>query len=128
MILIDTSAWIDFFRDRAPAADRVDAALASNDAAWCGPIETELRRGFVNARERDQTLPLLAGCHFLPQPPDLWLEAGELGFALRRRGITPKTFDLLIAVYALSNAASLLSTDSNFKAMIKAGIPLQLVS
>jgi predicted nucleic acid-binding protein len=126
MILIDTSAWIEFFRDRDPVAGAVDAALANNDAAVCGPVEAELRRGLANDRERRKVLPLLDACHILAQPADLWTEAGDLGFALRRRGVTPKTVDLLIATYALTHSAILLSTDKDFLAMQKAGVPLQL--
>jgi predicted nucleic acid-binding protein len=126
MILVDTSAWIEFFRDRAPVASAVDEALASNEAAVCGPVEAELRRGLRTSRERRTVLPLLDGCHRLAQPPRLWTEAGDLGFVLRRRGVTPKTLDLLIATYALNHSASLLTTDKDFAAMHKAGIPLLL--
>jgi tRNA(fMet)-specific endonuclease VapC len=126
MILIDTSAWIEFFRGRDPVASAVDATLADNEAAWCGPIEAELRRGLLNEREREKVLPLLESCHLLAQPTQLWSEAGDLGFALRRRGVTPKTLDLLIATYALSHSATLLTTDRDFVAMQKAGVPLQL--
>jgi len=126
MILIDTSAWIDFFRGRDPVAEAVDHALAVNDAALCGPIETELRRGLSNERERKKVLPLLDACHVLSQPAELWAEAGDLGFALRRRGVSPKTLDLLIATYALSHSATLLTTDKDFRAMQEAGIPLVL--
>lgn len=128
MILIDTSAWIDFFRGRDPLASAVDAALAHNEAAVCGPVETELRRGLATDRERRVVLPLLEGCHQLSQPPELWAEAGDLGFALRRRGITAKTMDLLIAVYALSHSASILSADKDFAAMRKAGVAIQLAA
>lgn len=127
MILVDTSAWIDFFRGRDPVARAVDDALAANEAALCGPIETELRRGLSNERERKKVVPLLDACHALSQPPDLWAEAGDLGFALRRRGVTPTSMDLLIATYALSHSAALLTTDKDFRAMQKAGIPLVLV-
>ena len=127
MILVDTSAWVDFFRGREPFATAVDEAIAANQAAVCGPIETELRRGLANARERDKVLPLLAGCHVLAQPSDLWVAAGALGFALRRRGVTPKTLDLLIAVYALDHSAALLTVDGDFATMRRKGIPLQLV-
>lgn len=128
MMLIDTSAWIEFFRGREPTASAVDDALASNEAALCGPIEAELRRGLLNERERAKVLPLLEGCHSLVQPEQLWQEAGDLGFALRRRGVTPKTIDLLIATYALSHSTGLLTIDKDFSAMKKAGVPLQLVS
>jgi predicted nucleic acid-binding protein len=127
MILIDTSAWIQFFRGQEPLASSVDDALATNDAALCGPIETELRRGLLNERERKKVLPLLGGCHWLATPDNLWTEAGDLGYGLRRRGITPKTLDLLIATYALANDVALLTADSDFRHMQKTGIPLVLL-
>jgi predicted nucleic acid-binding protein len=126
MILIDTSAWIEFFRGRDPVASVVDETLASNEAALCGPVEAELRRGLANDRERSRVLPLLDACHMLAQPEHLWKDAGDLGFALRRRGVTPKTLDLFIATYALTHAAALLTIDKDFLAMQKAGIPLHL--
>jgi predicted nucleic acid-binding protein len=128
MILIDASAWIELFRGRDPMASRVDDALATNEAALCGPIVAELRRGLRDERERNAVLPLLDGCHFIEQPPDLWTEAGDLGFALRRRGISPKSLDLLIAVHALGRSAVLLTLDKDFLAMRKAGVPLVLAA
>jgi predicted nucleic acid-binding protein len=126
MILVDTSAWIEFFRGRDPLASAVDRALAGNEAALCGPVEVELRRGLSSERERASVLPLLTGCHMLPKPEHLWMEAGDLGFALRRRGISPKTIDLLIATYALVHSATLLTNDKDFANMRKAGVQLQL--
>jgi predicted nucleic acid-binding protein len=128
VILIDTSAWIDFFRDAGGAADEVEAALSEGEAAWCGPIAAELRRGFASAKERARVLPLLDGCQWLSQPENLWEEAGDLGYVLRRKGVTVKTFDLLIATYALSHGSALLTVDADFHAMKKKGIPLQLVA
>ncbi len=72
MILIDTSAWIEFFRGRDPIASIVDDALATNDAALCGPVETELRRGLRDERERKKVLPLLDAGETLYEPEDLW--------------------------------------------------------
>ena len=126
MILVDTSAWIEFFRGRNPLARVVDDVLAANDAAVCGPVETELRRGFLNERDRKRVLPLLNGCHWLAKPEELWTEAGDLGFHLRRHGISPKTLDLLIATYALNHSAALLTSDKDFLMMQKAGVPLLL--
>ncbi len=124
MTLVDTSAWIEFFRGRDPVASMVEDALAANDAALCGPVVTELRRGLLNDRERRRVSPLLDGCQLLEEPEELWVEAGELGFRLRRRGVTPKTLDLLIATYALSHSCPVLTTDHDFHGMKKAGIPL----
>jgi len=127
MILVDTSAWIEFFRDRGPVAARVDQLLESNDVAVCGPILTELRRGFRSAADRNRVLPLLEACHQLAQPGQLWEEAGELGFVLGRKGVSVKTLHLLIAAYALSHFVGLLTADRDFWLIQKAGIPLTLV-
>jgi len=126
MILVDTSAWVEFFKGREPVAHLVDDALAANEAAVCGPVETELRRGLLNERERMKVLPLFGGCHWLEMPTNLWAEAGDLGYLLRRKGVTSKTFDLLIAVYALSHSADLLTADRDFVAMSRAGVPLHV--
>jgi predicted nucleic acid-binding protein len=128
MILVDTSAWVEFFRGRKPVADAVDALLEANRAALCGPVVTELRRGIRSAAERSKVLPLLDACHLLPEPPTLWEDAGDLGFALARKGSTVKSLDLLIAVYALSHTVPILTTDRDFRLIQKAGTGLTLAA
>ena len=88
---------------------------------------TEIRRGLVSATERRKVLELLGGCHDLAEPPALWTEAGDLGFALRRRGTTFKTVDLLIATYALVYGIPLLTADRDFEKMKRAGVGLILI-
>lgn len=126
MILVDTSAWIDFFRGSGRHAQRVDALLASHDVAVCGPVLTEIGRGLSSAKQQTIVLSLLDGCHSLDQPQQLWRDAGDLGFYLARRGVSCKSFDLLIATYALSHAVGLLSSDKDFVRMQRAGVPLLL--
>jgi len=127
VILIDTSAWVAFFRGHEPLASRVDAALDADEAALCGPVITEIRRGLVRPKDQRQVIPLLASCHLVPTPPDLWVAAGDLGSALRRKGVTVKTLDLLIAVCALQSGATILTSDSDFALMQRAGVPLALL-
>jgi predicted nucleic acid-binding protein len=124
LILVDTSAWVAFFRGSGPLASRVDELLEANEVALCGPVVTELRRGLRFPAERRKVIPLLDACHELEQPARLWEEAGELGFALARKGVSVKTLDLLIAAYALSHGVALLASDSDFDSMRRAGIPL----
>jgi predicted nucleic acid-binding protein len=126
MILVDTSAWIDFFRGREPLAGAVDRALELDEAAICGPIVTELRRGLRSARDRRDVLALLSGCHSLEQPAALWEEAGDLGFALARKGATVKTVDLLIAAHAIAHGVALLAGDRDFERIRRAGVGLLL--
>ena len=126
MILVDTSAWVDFFRGSEPCASWVDQLLAENQVAICGPVVTELRRGLRSDRERRRVLPLLEGCSSLDQPSDLWNEAGELGFALARKGSLVKSLDLLIAVHALAHDVALLTRDKDFELIRRGGSPLRL--
>jgi predicted nucleic acid-binding protein len=123
--LIDTSAWIEFFRGPGSVADRVERALNDGNAALCGPVYTEVARGLRDA-ERQRVLGLFAGCHHLRQPHALWTYAGTLGQMLRIKGVTAKTLDLLIAAYALTHGCELLAADTDFRHMHEAGIPLRL--
>jgi predicted nucleic acid-binding protein len=125
MILVDTSAWIAFFRNQGKAATAVDAALESGEATLCGPIVTELRRG-LRPSEHSRVLPLLAACPLLEQPDELWVAAGDLGAYLARRGVTVKTLDLLIATYAIAARVPVLTTDEDFSAIARAGVDLLL--
>jgi tRNA(fMet)-specific endonuclease VapC len=128
VILVDTSAWVDFFRAREPLASAVDLALENDDVLLCGPVLTELRRGLVRQSERVKVLPLLAGCRPLPQPADLWDDAGDLGSLLARKGVFVKTLDLLIAIFALSHDVPLMTRDSDFALIRDSGVvPLRLV-
>lgn len=128
MILVDTSAWVEFFRGRGGLAPRLDELLLDNEVALCGPILTELRRGLRSPLERRKVLPLLDGCHLLESPPELWVEAGDLGYYLARRGVSARTLDLLIATHSLAHSVPLLTRDSDFEAMRGAGVPLVLAS
>jgi len=127
MILVDTSAWIDFFRGRDPLATIVVDLLETDEVALCGPVITELRRGLRARKDRNRVVPLLEGCHSLDEPVALWAEAGDLGVYLGRRGATVKSMDLLIATYALAHRIPILTGDSDFATMKRAGLELALV-
>jgi predicted nucleic acid-binding protein len=106
----------------------VDRALESDEAALCGPVLTELRRGFKSPGERRHCWPSIEACHQLSEPAALWSKAGDLGFLLARKGITVKSFDLLIATYTLAHGVPVLTLDRDFSTMAKAGIGLHLVA
>lgn len=104
----------------------VDRLLETDDVALCGPVVSEIRRGLRGPRDRAVVLPLLAGCHVLAEPAHLWAEAGDLGYALRRVGRSIKTLDLLIAVFALSHGLPILTADTDFATMRRAGVGVLL--
>lgn len=126
MILVDASAWADFFRGGRLAA-AVDEALEDGLVSVCGPVLTQLGRG-LQARSRSKVLDLLGGCTLLDAPSELWMHAGDLGFSLARQGAQVKPLNLLVAVYALTHDQLLLSTERDFRLMAKARVPLRLVA
>lgn len=127
MILVDTSAWIDFFRGKDPIASVIEQYLAENQVTLCGPVYTELLRGFRSKKDRDLVLPLMLGCRFLSQPDRLWEDAGNCGFLLKREGKTVKSMDLLIACYAMAHSIPILTLDSDFSVIKKAGFNISIV-
>ncbi|HEU4429134.1 MAG TPA: PIN domain-containing protein [Myxococcota bacterium] len=127
MILVDTSAWIDFFRGTEPMAEVIDRLLDTDEVALCGPVVVEIRRGIRSRAERARVLRLLEGCHLLAQPARLWEEAGELGAFMGRRGANVKSLDLLIATYALAHGVAVLTRDGDFPLMKRSGARLLLL-
>ena len=111
--LIDTSAWISFFRGQEPVATAVDAALANGSAAICGMIELEVRQGLRSGE--DELLDLLQSTIRLPTQETDFATAGDLLARLRRRGVTLPATDGLIAQVALSHGARLLENDRHFE-------------
>ncbi|MBI3295688.1 MAG: PIN domain-containing protein [Deltaproteobacteria bacterium] len=128
MILIDTSAWIEFFRGKGECANSVDVLLSENQVALCGPVLTEITRGFRSERDKQDIIPLLEACRLLSQPENLWQDAGSLGFLLGKQKKRVKTLDLLIASIAIFHRVPILTNDTDFKRIQEIAPALALVS
>lgn len=121
MILIDTSAWIEFLRDtRSPVCERVDQLLSSRFAT-CDVVRMEV---FAGARDTDhaaQLRRLLArGTPIAIEPID-FDTAASLYRRCRDQGVTVrKLVDCLIAATALRAGATLLHMDRDFTAIASA--------
>ena len=111
-VLIDTSAWIAFFRGHEPLASRVDAALADGSAAVCGMIELEVLQN-VRPGEEDVRSLMHSALRLRTEEGD-YREAGERLAGLRRRGVTLPVTDGLIAQLALRYGVPLLEFDKHF--------------
>jgi predicted nucleic acid-binding protein len=111
-VLIDTSAWVAFFRGHEPLASRVDAALADGSAAVCGMIELEVLQN-VRPDEEDVRSLMRSTLRLKTDEGD-YREAGERLAGLRRRGVTLPVTDGLIAQVALRYQVPLLEFDKHF--------------
>jgi len=129
VILIDTSAWIEFFRARGEPAfkSRVADCLSSGEAAYTCPIRFELLSG----ARRDEIGDVLAGLEFARRvefTANHWDTAAIHGAKLRAKGVTVPASDLLIATVADLEGLLLLSRDRHFEMVRDAVLPqLRLV-
>ena len=115
MILIDTSAWIDFLRDKpGELTDVVDEALDS-DAAICDAISMEVLAGARDERHLVLLRGMLARAAVIPTEPEDYDHAAFLYRACRRRGDTVrKLADCLIAALAIKADLPILHNDRDF--------------
>jgi predicted nucleic acid-binding protein len=115
MTLIDTSAWIEFFRPGGDAEtkQRVFALIQTSAAAYTCPVLYELQLG-VREREMELLEQTLDICARLPFTPEFWTPAARCERRLRRGGHIVKRDDILIAVAASGHQVPLLCRDRHF--------------
>jgi hypothetical protein len=113
-ILIDTSAWVDFFRGTSKTADAVAMLIEKGQASICGVISYELIQGAKSEDEALHLSGLLSALHYIEMTSDLWTKAGSISARLRRKGITLPMSDLLIGAIALEHGLEVLTLDEHF--------------
>ena len=116
MILIDTSAWVEFLRDTGSmVCARVDEILAT-DIATCDPVRMEVLAGARDDAHLRDLRNLLARAIVLPTEPVDYDEAASIYRGCRRQGETVrKLVDCLIAATAIRHGVGLLHSDSDFE-------------
>jgi predicted nucleic acid-binding protein len=118
MILIDTSAWIEFLRDTGSSVClRVDELLG-DDIAICEPVRMEILAGARDDKHLNDLRRLLAGATLLVTEPIDYEEAASLYRVCRRGGETVrKLIDCLIATIAIRSDVSILHNDADFEVL-----------
>jgi predicted nucleic acid-binding protein len=118
MVLVDTSAMVEFFR-RAGALEvklAVRGLLDAFEATLCGPVELE----FLGGARRDEKDRIQAWLNILPylrNDQKLWRKGAETYSRLRAEGVTVKWNDALIATLALDADCRVYAVDKHFTAM-----------
>ena len=114
-VLIDTSAWIDFFRGKqSAAADAVQLALQLGLARLCGPVKAELLQGVKTKKEKQQLGVMFNAVEYLDTHEVDWETAGSSLQVLREKGITLPLTDALIAAIADRHKVQVLTLDHHF--------------
>ena len=120
MILIDTSAWVEFLRDTGSlVCERVEAAL-DGDITTCDPIRMEVLAGARDEGHLVGLRRLLARASVLPTDAVDYEEAATLYRLCRRRGETVRSLtDCLIAAVAIRADAAVLHYDRDFTGLAR---------
>ena len=112
-VLVDTSAWVAFFRGQEPTCARVVDLIVSGRALRCGPVELELRQG-LRRREAPAVLGVWSALPEVPVDGLDFTSAGDLLRDLREQGRAIPSIDGLIATLAVRHDVALLTLDGHF--------------
>jgi hypothetical protein len=126
VILIDTSAWVEFLRDTGSATcERVNALLGSR-IATCDPVRMEVLAGARDDAHLQRLRRLLARATLLRTGPGDYESAAGLYRTCRRSGTTVrKLIDCLIAAVAIRANVPVLHADADFD-VLAASTPLRI--
>ena len=115
MVLIDTSAWVEFLRDTGSTVCRRVDELLDAEIAVCDPIRMEVLAGARDELHLEALRRLLARATALPTDPAHFEEAAALFRRCRRQGETVRRLiDCLIAAVAIRSGAPILHRDGDF--------------
>lgn len=120
MILVDTSAWIEFLRDTgSPTCLRVDEALVG-EIAICEAIRMEVLAGGRDGPHMEGLRRLLARAVMISIEPGDFDHAATLYRVCRRRGETVrKLIDCLIAAVAIRADVPVLHNDADYETLAR---------
>ena len=131
MILVDTSAWIEYDRATESDVDRhlTDLIARGSDIAVSEPILMEALAGARSPEMTRRLRQLLTSFDWIPSDSQTDFEAAAKVYRdCRAGGITPRgLIDCMIAAIAIRSNSELLTADADFAQMARI-IPLRLAA
>jgi Predicted nucleic acid-binding protein, contains PIN domain len=119
-ILVDTTIWIDFFKEKSKQADILQRLIEEeNNICICPLIYQEVLQGVRDDKAFTEIKSILQNVKMITTPIMTVADyAIDLYRSLRKKGITiRKPYDCLIASYAILEDIYLLHNDSDFGQM-----------
>jgi predicted nucleic acid-binding protein len=121
MILVDTSVWVDVFRDESQRRrEALLAELAGEEVVLTRFNQLELRQGCRDEQEWSLLQSYLNSQDYVEASPTIWEDAARIYFDLRRGGFTVRSpIDCCIAQLALQDGLMLFHRDRDFNVIAK---------
>jgi predicted nucleic acid-binding protein len=117
-ILVDTSVWVNFFKDIETEASRfLSNNLTNVIIATCPTVVQEILQRVISDSDEQMVKQYFDNLtRLIENPYTAGIQAAELYRRLRKKGVTiRKPNDCLIAVYAIRNNITLLQDDKDFQ-------------
>jgi predicted nucleic acid-binding protein len=114
-IIVDTSVWIEFFRE--PASEltlHLKGLLRERKVIMVGMVIAEILQAVKAPKEANLVKQSLEKLPYLEITRDIWEAAGEISASLRGTGITIPLTDLIIAALALTGDHEIFTIDPHF--------------
>jgi predicted nucleic acid-binding protein len=120
VILIDTSAWIEFLRDTGTTVSDAVHELLMEEIAVCDAVRMEVLAGARDESHLSSLRSLLARAAVIPTLTTDYDDAAALHRRCRRQGETVrKLVDCLIASTAIRAGALVLHNDADFDVLAR---------
>lgn len=120
MIVIDTSAWIEFLRNTNSAICKTVDDLLGDDIAITDAISMAILAGARDEHHLTQLRGLLARATVLATTPADYDHAAALSRTCRRNGETVrKLIDCLIAAVTIQSDAQIVHADTDFDTLAR---------
>jgi predicted nucleic acid-binding protein len=124
-VLIDTSVWIDFFRNSTgKIGDRVAELIRLDRACLTGPVISELLHGVRGKKDAAQLNLLFTTIPYLQIEREDWSMAGKTLLKLRKTGLSIPLTDVLIATVAKRNNMAVFTLDKHFQHLAVECVPI----
>ena len=120
-VLVDSSMWVHQLRKSGDPGKRarVNALLATGEAAWCPVVRLDLWRSVTNDTARKTLRRYEALLPDYEISAETWAEAMRLADRARAAGTTAPWADLLIFACAKLNDIEIEHDDDHFDALSK---------
>jgi predicted nucleic acid-binding protein len=127
-VLVDTSVWLEFFRERdSPYGETLDRLLEEERVCTANLIKGEIIPGARTPKQFRELKDYFSALPLANEPASLWEDIIEVQFRLKRRGINGISIpDLIIAIVAEANGKVVFTRDSDF-GLIRHVLPLELM-
>lgn len=115
-ILIDTSVWIEYFRNQSSSIGaKVDRILNEAEIFMPKIVIAELMQGSKSAKELSVIEDFFDAFQIIDQKEDSWIKAGKLAHGLKKKGKNIHLLDCYIALIAQEYGCKIFTLNRHFK-------------